>query len=98
MLLFTLYLFARLQHRISCLSVLAVSFSYFYIVSAWGGYMFIINLLPLHALVLLVTWGYSLHRFALNTLIEPFSFDLTCLIINFFMVIVGLLQAADQGR
>jgi hypothetical protein len=96
--LFTLFLFVRLQHWISSLGAIAVSFSYFYMVSAWGGYVFIINLLPLHVLVLLVTWGYSLHRFALNTLIEPFSFDLTCLIINFFMVIVGLLQAADQGR
>jgi dolichyl-diphosphooligosaccharide--protein glycosyltransferase len=96
--LFTLFLFARLQHRISCLGVLAVSFSYFYIVTAWGGYMLIINLHPLHARVLLVTWGYSLHRFALNALIEPFPFDLTCLIINLLTVIVGLLQAADQGR
>lgn len=32
--------------------------SYFYMVSAWGGYVFIINLIPLHVLTLLFTGRY----------------------------------------
>jgi len=35
--------------------------AYFYMVSAWGGYVFIINLIPLYVLVLLITGRYS-HR------------------------------------
>ena len=35
------------------------SLAYFYMVSAWGGYVFIINLIPLHVLVLLITGRYS---------------------------------------
>lgn len=35
--------------------------SYFYMVSAWGGYVFIINLIPLHVFVLLLMGRYS-HR------------------------------------
>lgn len=35
--------------------------SYFYMVSAWGGYVFIINLIPLHVFVLLLMNRYS-HR------------------------------------
>ena len=35
--------------------------SYFYMVSAWGGYVFIINLIPLHVLTLLLMGRFS-HR------------------------------------
>lgn len=35
------------------------SLSYFYMVSAWGGYIFIINLIPLHVLTLLITGRFS---------------------------------------
>lgn len=34
---------------------------YFYMVSAWGGYIFIINIIPIHVFALLVTGRYS-HR------------------------------------
>lgn len=33
--------------------------AYFYMVSAWGGYIFIINLIPLYVFVLLITGRYS---------------------------------------
>ena len=33
--------------------------SYFYMVSAWGGYVFIINLIPLHAFVLILMGRFS---------------------------------------
>ncbi|XP_011269958.1 hypothetical protein CAOG_08388, partial [Capsaspora owczarzaki ATCC 30864] len=50
---------------------------YFYMVSAWGGYVFIINLIPLHVLTLLLTGRFS-HRvyvaystmYALGTLLS----------------------------
>lgn len=33
--------------------------SYFYMVSAWGGYVFIINLVPLHTFVLILIGRYT---------------------------------------
>jgi dolichyl-diphosphooligosaccharide---protein glycosyltransferase len=54
-LLLTFYLFVRAVNTAS----LASAFGYFYLVLAWGGYVFIINLVPLYVLVLLVTWRYS---------------------------------------
>merc|ERR1712168_793895 len=35
--------------------------AYFYMVSSWGGYVFLINLIPLHVLALMVTGRFS-HR------------------------------------
>jgi len=35
--------------------------AYFYMVSSWGGYVFLINLIPLHVLVLMITGRFS-HR------------------------------------
>ena len=37
------------------------SLAYFYMVSSWGGYVFLINLIPLHVLVLMITGRFS-HR------------------------------------
>ncbi|KAK2175857.1 hypothetical protein NP493_702g03053 [Ridgeia piscesae] len=37
------------------------SLAYFYMVSSWGGYVFLINLIPLHVLVLMATGRFS-HR------------------------------------
>lgn len=37
------------------------SVAYFYMVSSWGGYVFLINLIPLHVLVLMATGRFS-HR------------------------------------
>ncbi|VAH54294.1 unnamed protein product [Triticum turgidum subsp. durum] len=54
-LLLTFYLFVRAVNTGSLAWSLAAAFGYFYMVSAWGGYVFIINLLPLYVLVLLVT-------------------------------------------
>ncbi|KAG5683549.1 hypothetical protein PVAND_012823 [Polypedilum vanderplanki] len=43
-----------------CWSALA-SLAYFYMVSSWGGYVFLINLIPLHVLALMITGRFS-HR------------------------------------
>eukprot|EP00850_Spirogloea_muscicola_P006219 SM000029S10514 [mRNA] locus=s29:553246:564183:- [translate_table: standard] len=37
----------------------AAAFAYFYMASSWGGYIFIINLLPIYVLVLLVSGRYT---------------------------------------
>ncbi|GJN01335.1 hypothetical protein PR202_ga18594 [Eleusine coracana subsp. coracana] len=58
-LLLTFYLFVRAVNTGSLAWSLASAFGYFYMVSAWGGYVFIINLVPLYVLVLLVTGRYS---------------------------------------
>eukprot|EP00010_Vexillifera_abyssalis_P008769 CAMPEP_0201547152 /NCGR_PEP_ID=MMETSP0173_2-20130828/3571_1 /ASSEMBLY_ACC=CAM_ASM_000268 /TAXON_ID=218659 /ORGANISM="Vexillifera sp., Strain DIVA3 564/2" /LENGTH=642 /DNA_ID=CAMNT_0047956093 /DNA_START=239 /DNA_END=2167 /DNA_ORIENTATION=+ len=58
-LLFTYWLWVRALKRGSLLWACACALSYFYMVSAWGGYVFIINLIPLHVLVLLVCGYYT---------------------------------------
>ena len=35
------------------------SLAYFYMVSSWGGYVFLINLIPLHVLVIMITGRFS---------------------------------------
>ncbi|GAB5366072.1 hypothetical protein AAMO2058_001113000 [Amorphochlora amoebiformis] len=37
----------------------AAAFAYFYMVLSWGGYIFLINLIPLHALALIICGRYS---------------------------------------
>ncbi|RRT68166.1 hypothetical protein BHE74_00042625 [Ensete ventricosum] len=62
-LLFTFYLFVKAVNTGSLAWSLASAFGYFYMVSAWGGYVFIINLIPLYVLVLLVTGRYSMRLY-----------------------------------
>ena len=62
-LLLTFYLFVKAVNTGSLSWALASAFGYFYMVSAWGGYVFIINLLPLYVLVLLVTGRYSMRLY-----------------------------------
>jgi dolichyl-diphosphooligosaccharide--protein glycosyltransferase len=58
-LVLTFYLFVKAVNTGSLAWSAGAAFSYFYMVSAWGGYIFIINLLPIYVLVLLVTGRYS---------------------------------------
>ncbi|KAK4479248.1 hypothetical protein RD792_014759 [Penstemon davidsonii] len=53
-LLLTFYLFVKAVNTGSLAWALASAFGYFYMVSAWGGYVFIINLIPLYVIVLLI--------------------------------------------
>ncbi|XP_020688270.1 dolichyl-diphosphooligosaccharide--protein glycosyltransferase subunit STT3B [Dendrobium catenatum] len=62
-LLLTFYLFVKAVNTGSLAWALASAFGYFYMVSAWGGYVFIINLVPLYVLVLLVTGRYSMRLY-----------------------------------
>ncbi|PSS08036.1 Dolichyl-diphosphooligosaccharide--protein glycosyltransferase subunit STT3B like [Actinidia chinensis var. chinensis] len=62
-LLLTFYLFVKAVNTGSLAWALASAFGYFYMVSAWGGYVFIINLIPLYVLVLLITGRYSMRLY-----------------------------------
>eukprot|EP00112_Aurelia_sp_Birch-Aquarium-sp1_P014238 Seg306.8 transcript_id=Seg306.8/GoldUCD/mRNA.D3Y31 product="Dolichyl-diphosphooligosaccharide-protein glycosyltransferase subunit STT3B" protein_id=Seg306.8/GoldUCD/D3Y31 len=56
---FTYFLWIRAVKRGSVFWAALSAVSYFYMVSAWGGYVFIINLIPLHVFVLLLMGKYS---------------------------------------
>ncbi|KAF9611102.1 hypothetical protein IFM89_026995 [Coptis chinensis] len=62
-LLLTFYLFVKAVNTGSLAWSLASTFGYFYMVSACGGYVFIINLIPLYVLVLLITGRYSMRLY-----------------------------------
>uniref|UniRef100_A0A914YLM0 Dolichyl-diphosphooligosaccharide--protein glycosyltransferase subunit STT3A n=1 Tax=Panagrolaimus superbus TaxID=310955 RepID=A0A914YLM0_9BILA len=59
--LFTYYLWIKSVKTGSILWAAFCSLAYFYMVSSWGGYVFLINLIPLHVLVLMITGRFS-HR------------------------------------
>jgi len=56
---FTYFLWIRSVRTGSVFWAVLASLSYFYMVSAWGGYVFIINLIPLHVLALMITGRFS---------------------------------------
>ncbi|XP_076648362.1 catalytic subunit 3A of the oligosaccharyltransferase complex [Halictus rubicundus] len=59
--LFTYYMWIKaVKTGAICWSACA-ALAYFYMVSSWGGYVFLINLIPLHVLTLMVTGRFS-HR------------------------------------
>nr|CDS21405.1 oligosaccharyl transferase [Echinococcus granulosus] len=66
-----------------CWSVLC-ALAYLYMVSAWGGYVFIINLVPLHVFVLCLTGRYSIRLYVAYT-----SFYILGLILSMQVPFVG---------
>uniref|UniRef100_A0A8C9XSQ2 Dolichyl-diphosphooligosaccharide--protein glycosyltransferase subunit STT3B n=1 Tax=Sander lucioperca TaxID=283035 RepID=A0A8C9XSQ2_SANLU len=56
---FTYYLWVKSVKTGSVFWTIGCCLSYFYMVSAWGGYVFIINLIPLHVFVLMLMQRYS---------------------------------------
>uniref|UniRef100_A0A915BMQ0 dolichyl-diphosphooligosaccharide--protein glycotransferase n=3 Tax=Parascaris univalens TaxID=6257 RepID=A0A915BMQ0_PARUN len=56
---FTYFLWVRSVKTGSVFWGSLTALSYFYMVSAWGGYVFIINLIPLHVLTLVLIGRYS---------------------------------------
>ncbi|XP_067936342.1 dolichyl-diphosphooligosaccharide--protein glycosyltransferase subunit STT3A-like [Watersipora subatra] len=59
--LLTYYLWIKAVKTGSIFWAAICSIAYFYMVSSWGGYVFLINLIPLHVLALMVTGRFS-HR------------------------------------
>ncbi|XP_053408984.1 dolichyl-diphosphooligosaccharide--protein glycosyltransferase subunit STT3B-like [Mercenaria mercenaria] len=58
-LMFTYFLWIKSVKTGSLFWAVFTALSYFYMVSAWGGYVFIINLIPLHVFVLILMGRYS---------------------------------------
>ncbi|KAI9255876.1 Oligosaccharyl transferase STT3 subunit-domain-containing protein [Helicostylum pulchrum] len=59
LLMFTFYLWIKALKLGSSLWASAAAFFYFYMVAAWGGYVFIINIIPLHVFVLMLMGRFS---------------------------------------
>ncbi|CAK9141379.1 unnamed protein product, partial [Ilex paraguariensis] len=58
-LIFTFYLYIKTLNTGSLLYATLNAIAYFYMVCSWGGYTFIINLIPMHVLLCIVTGRYS---------------------------------------
>jgi asparagine N-glycosylation enzyme membrane subunit Stt3 len=58
-LIITYFLWVRSVKTGSLFWGASTALAYFYMVAAWGGYVFIINLIPMHAFFLLLTGRYS---------------------------------------
>ncbi|XP_015784872.1 dolichyl-diphosphooligosaccharide--protein glycosyltransferase subunit STT3B [Tetranychus urticae] len=58
-LMYTYYLWVKAVKTGTVFWATLCALSYFYMVSAWGGYVFIINLIPLHVFFLLLMGRYS---------------------------------------
>lgn len=59
LLMFTFYLWIKALKLGSALWASGAAFFYFYMVAAWGGYVFIINIIPLHVFVLMLMGRFS---------------------------------------
>ncbi|KAF8997836.1 oligosaccharyl transferase STT3 subunit [Cyathus striatus] len=59
LLMFTFYCWIKALKQGSALFGTVAAVFYFYMVAAWGGYVFITNMIPLHALVLILMGRYS---------------------------------------
>ncbi|CAO3622297.1 unnamed protein product [Cunninghamella echinulata] len=59
LLMFTFYLWIKALKLGSAMYGAFAAFFYFYMVAAWGGYVFIINIIPLHAFVLMIMGRFS---------------------------------------
>lgn len=57
--IFTFYLWVKAVKTGSMYWATLTSFAYFYMVAAWGGYVFVLNLIALHTVVLMFTGRYS---------------------------------------
>ncbi|GMH03330.1 hypothetical protein Nepgr_005169 [Nepenthes gracilis] len=58
-LIFTFYLYVKALNTGSLFYATLNAISYFYMVCSWGGYTFIINLIPMHVLLCIITGRYS---------------------------------------
>eukprot|EP00897_Mesotaenium_endlicherianum_P002545 jgi/Mesen1/2318/ME000155S01404 len=58
-LVFTFYFYVKTLNTGSLFWAVCNALAYFYMVMSWGGYTFIINLIPIHALLCIVTGRYS---------------------------------------
>lgn len=58
-LIFTFYLWVKSVHTGSMMWACFCALSYYYMVAAWGGYVFIINIIPIYTVIMIVGGRYS---------------------------------------
>ncbi len=58
-LIFTFYLWVKAVHTGSMMWACFCALSYYYMVAAWGGYVFIINIIPIFTVIMIVGGRYS---------------------------------------
>lgn len=83
-LMLTFFLWIRAMKKGSVMWAILAALSYFYMVSAWGGYVFITNLVPLHVLVVLL-----MGRFSAKIYISYSTFYIVGLICSMSVPFVG---------
>nr|XP_039267682.1 dolichyl-diphosphooligosaccharide--protein glycosyltransferase subunit STT3B-like [Styela clava] len=81
---FTYFLWIKSVKTGSVLWSVFAALSYFYMVSAWGGYVFIINLIPLHVFVLLL-----MQRFSTRIYVAYTTFFILGLLLSMQVPFVG---------
>ena len=86
-LMFTYYLWIKAVKSGSVYWAVWTALSYFYMVSAWGGYVFIINLIPLHVFVLIL-----MNRFSNRIYVAYNTFFIIGLICSMQIPFVGKLM------
>jgi asparagine N-glycosylation enzyme membrane subunit Stt3 len=86
--LLTYYLWIKAVKTGSIMWSASCALAYFYMVSSWGGYVFLINLIPLHVLVLMFTGHFS-HRIyvAYSTVIDQ---QMNNTMITYHVIALGL--------
>lgn len=60
-LIFCFYLWVKSVHTGSIVWACACALAYYYMVAAWGGYVFIINIIPIYVVIMIIGGRYS-HR------------------------------------
>uniref|UniRef100_A0A2R5L6K1 dolichyl-diphosphooligosaccharide--protein glycotransferase n=1 Tax=Ornithodoros turicata TaxID=34597 RepID=A0A2R5L6K1_9ACAR len=83
-LMFTYYLWVKSVKTGAISWAVLTALSYFYMVSAWGGYVFIINLIPLHVFVLLL-----MNRFSNRIYVAYNTFFILGLLLSMQIPFVG---------
>ncbi|KAH8023511.1 hypothetical protein HPB51_014760 [Rhipicephalus microplus] len=83
-LMFTYFLWVKAVKTGAIFWAVLTALSYFYMVSAWGGYVFIINLIPLHVFVLLL-----MNRFSNRIYIAYNTFFILGLLMSMQIPFVG---------
>ena len=58
-LIFCFYLWVKAVHTGSILWSCLCALSYYYMVAAWGGYIFIINIIPIYVVIMVLGGRYS---------------------------------------
>ncbi|XP_078481337.1 dolichyl-diphosphooligosaccharide--protein glycosyltransferase subunit STT3B isoform X2 [Ciona intestinalis] len=80
----TYFLWIKALKKGSVFWAVCCALSYFYMVSAWGGYVFIINLIPLHVFVLLL-----MQRFSSRVYVAYTTFFILGLLLSMQIPFVG---------